>query len=86
MIRWVTVKKFADESGYSEAAVRRKIQDRKWPAAVWIKALDGHILINIEEYEKWVESAREAPALIRDISRRASPTPVPSPRSWRRPK
>ena len=84
MIRWVTVKKFADESGYSEVAVRRKIQDQKWPAAIWIKALDGHILINTEEYEKWVESARELPALTREVSRRTSPNLLPSPRPRRR--
>lgn len=83
MIRWVTVRKFAGESGYSEAAVRRKIQDEKWPSAVWIKAPDGHILINIEEYEKWVESARELPTLARSISR-SPPNPVQSPGSRRR--
>jgi hypothetical protein len=58
MIRWITIAKFAKETGYSEKAVRRKIEDQKWPDSLWRKAPDGHILINIEEYEKWVGNTK----------------------------
>ena len=73
MVNWVTVAKFASLSGYTEAAIRRKIQDSKWPASIWRKAPDSHILINIAEYEKWVESAPStAPPVGRQSNHRAS--------------
>jgi hypothetical protein len=75
MLKWVTIKKFPEAPCYTEVAVRKKIQDRKWPDAVWIKAPDGHILINTEEYERWVESAREAKPAARR-SGLASPRPA----------
>jgi hypothetical protein len=72
MINWVTVAKFAAESGYSEQAIRKKVNDRKWPDAVWHKAPDGHILINIAEYERWVESdPSTVPPVVRQSKHRA---------------
>ncbi|AFR18441.1 hypothetical protein BPC006_II0509 [Burkholderia pseudomallei BPC006] len=59
MIHWITIAKFAMETGYSEKAVRRKIEDHKWPDSLWTKAPDGHILINVEEYESWVSNTKE---------------------------
>lgn len=56
MIRWLTISKFAAESGYSEKAIRRKIEDRIWAEGrIWRKAPDGRILISTEGYEEWVE-------------------------------
>lgn len=55
-IRYVTIGKFAEISGYSEKAVRRKIEDRVWrEREVWIKAPDGRILIDVEGFNDWVE-------------------------------
>jgi hypothetical protein len=54
MIRHVTIKRFAELSGYTEAAIRGKIREGVWlESVVWIKAPDGRILIDIEGYEKW---------------------------------
>ncbi|ARK58349.1 excisionase [Burkholderia pseudomallei] len=74
MIRWITIAKFAAETGYTQWAVRKKIQNGKWPDSVWHKAPDGHVLINPEEYEKWVlegtpeESDRPALQQLRSTS------------------
>jgi hypothetical protein len=55
MVRFITIKKFAEESGYSPDAVRSKIKRGDWlQGEVWLKALDGRILIDREGYEKWV--------------------------------
>ena len=53
-VQFVTVAKFSAESGYTEDAIRTKIQDGVWPEGdVWIKAPDGRTLINIEGYNEW---------------------------------
>ena len=53
-LRHVTIEKFADMSGYTADAVRSKIKRGDWlEGAVWIKAPDGRILIDLEGYEKW---------------------------------
>lgn len=63
--RYVTVKRFAEESGYSEEAIRAKIKRGDWlEGVVWRKAPDGHVLIDREGYELWVEG-RMASALHR---------------------
>lgn len=57
MARFVTIKKCAELTGYTEAAIRGKIQLGIWSErAVWIKAPDGRILINMEGYDLWAES------------------------------
>ena len=57
MLRWVTIKKFCVESGYTLDAVRSKIKRGDWlEGQVWIKAPDGRILIDTQGYEKWVTS------------------------------
>lgn len=69
MARYQTIKKFSEESGYTERAIRTKIQDGIWRLGeVWIKAPDNRVLICVEGYESWVESgagsvARRPPAL-----------------------
>lgn len=56
MLRYVTISKFAQESGYTEEAVRAKIKAGVWLMdLVWKKAPDGRVLIDIEGYAKWVE-------------------------------
>ena len=50
-VKYVSIKKFSELSGYTEDAVRTKIRDGVWlEGIVWIKALDGRNLINIEGY------------------------------------
>jgi len=57
MLRYVTISKFAMESGYSEDAIRTKIRDGIWPEdKVWKKAPDGRVLISTEGYDQWVET------------------------------
>ncbi|MCO2230279.1 excisionase [Pseudomonas aeruginosa] len=59
-MRYVTVRKFASESGYSEDAIRSKLRDGIWRLGeIWIKAPDGRILIDVEGYESWVEMGGE---------------------------
>ncbi len=56
MVRFVTVKKFAELTGYSPEAISRKISRGVWAkGAVWMKAPDGRRLIDNEGYEAWVQ-------------------------------
>lgn len=58
-MRYLTVKKFSSESGYTEAAIRAKMTDGTWEKdCVWRKAPDGRVLIDIEGYEAWVEMGK----------------------------
>lgn len=66
MTRYVTVKRFSAESGYTEAAIRAKIRDGIWRLGeIWKRAPDQRTLIDIEGYEKWVETGEGSePSLI----------------------
>ena len=56
MLRYVTIRKFAELSGYSEDAIRAKIRDGIWRMDLeWRKAPDGRILIDVDGYQRWVE-------------------------------
>ena len=56
-MRYMTVRKFASESGYTEDAIRSKIRDGVWRLGeIWVKAPDGRTLIDMEGYETWVEA------------------------------
>lgn len=56
MIRYVLIPHFCAATGYTDKAVRRKIQSGVWlQDKVWRKAPDGRILIDMEGYNKWVE-------------------------------
>lgn len=68
MIRYVTIPKFASESGYTEDAIRTKIKNGVWlEGHVWMKAPDGRILIITEGYERWAEGQT-----VFDLQRRAA--------------
>jgi hypothetical protein len=55
-MRYVRLSLFAQQSGYSEKALRRKIEDGIWVQnKQYRKASDGAILIDIEGYNRWVE-------------------------------
>jgi hypothetical protein len=55
-MNWVTVKKFALESGYTADAIRAKIKRGIWlEGKHWKKAPDGRVLLNLREIEAWIE-------------------------------
>ncbi len=92
MLPYITISKFATESGYSEHAIRTKIRDLIWCEAngVVAKAPDGRVLISTKGYEKWVEMgqalksplklALKSPSCIKDTGAekglRSSPPPL----------
>jgi len=54
IMNWVTIKKFSSLSGYTEKAVRNKINRGIWiNKKHWEKAPDGRILICIKAIEEW---------------------------------
>lgn len=56
-IGYVTIRKFCELTGYTEEAVRAKIQRGIWlENRVWRKAPDGHVLIHMEGFWQWVET------------------------------
>ena len=57
-VNWLTIRKFAEQTGYSEHAIRSKIRDGVWlENHVWIKAPDNRVLVSVEGYNQWVESS-----------------------------
>ncbi len=82
-ISYVTIRKFCELTGYTEKAVRAKIQEGVWLRnRVYRKAPDGHILIKMEGFWEWVETGmvnkREDDAA-RAGTRRPAPTGSPLP-------
>lgn len=54
--RYITISKFAEASGYSEKAVRRKIEEGVWiEGRQFRRAPDGRILMDLQGYEAWAE-------------------------------
>lgn len=57
MKRYVRLSKFAEETGYTEKAARRKIEDGVWLLGVhYIKAPDGTIHMEMGAYNAWLEN------------------------------
>jgi len=55
-MKWVTIKKLAELSGYSQEAIRAKIKRGVWcEDRHWRKAPDGRIILNVERIEEWAE-------------------------------
>ncbi|MGF6261828.1 hypothetical protein OKW49_002756 [Paraburkholderia youngii] len=55
-LRYITISKFSEESGFSEDAIRTKISRGVWlEGEVWRWA-GGRQLIDVEGYERWVET------------------------------
>ncbi|AUG43099.1 excisionase [Pseudomonas chlororaphis] len=62
-MRYVTIRKFSSECGYTEAAIRAKIADGTWGKDhVWQKAPDGRVLIDVDGHEAWVEMGKPSTA------------------------
>jgi len=60
--RFVTVPKFCELTGYTAAAVSGKRSSGVWlEGVVWRKAPDGHILIDLVEFDRWVIGAQSLP-------------------------
>lgn len=58
--RYVQLDKFEELTGYTAKAIRRKIESGVWIENRQFKrAPDGHILVDLEGYERWVEGQRE---------------------------
>jgi hypothetical protein len=61
-VGYVTVNKFVELTGYSDDAVRAKIQKGQWlDGREYHRAPDGKILISMEAFDKWVEGQAFAP-------------------------
>jgi len=57
-VRYVRLKHFAAQSGYTEKAIRRKIEEGIWlQNREYRRAPDGSVLIDLEGYNKWVEES-----------------------------
>ncbi|AMP05785.1 hypothetical protein CPter91_3459 [Collimonas pratensis] len=60
-VRWVLIHVFSSLTGYTDKAVRRKIEDGVWIEGThYRRAPDGHITMNMQEYYKWVEGVKAA--------------------------
>lgn len=60
-IETVLIKAFCDKTGYTDKAVRRKIESGVWrEGEMYVKSPDGHIQIIVEAYNKWVKGELNA--------------------------
>ena len=74
-VNWLTIRKFSEQTGYSEDAVRGKIRDGVWlEGRVWIKAPDNRVLLSVEGYNQWVESSLAFKQSANRVSK--SPSPI----------
>ena len=59
--KFVLIGRFCEITGYTDKAIRRKIQEGVWTEGLHFrKSPDGRIQINMEAYTKWVESSQRA--------------------------
>lgn len=57
--RYVLLPLAAAMTGYTEKAIRKKIEDGVWiEGREFLKAPDGHLFVNVQGFERWVESTR----------------------------
>jgi hypothetical protein len=60
-LEWVLIPLFASLTGYTEKAIRAKIERGVWLQGKHYRvAPDGRITMNLLEYYKWVEGAKAA--------------------------
>jgi hypothetical protein len=56
--RYVTVALAAVKTGFTEKAIRKKIEDGVWVEnREWKRSPDGRVLIDMDGYAQWVEMA-----------------------------
>lgn len=59
MVTQVLIKVYAEKTGYTEKAIRDKINTGVWLEGVhYYRSPDRHIVINIPEVEKWQRNER----------------------------
>lgn len=59
--RYVLITVFCVQTGYTEKAVERKREEGVWRIGqVLRKAPDGHIMVDLDGYEAWVEGEKVA--------------------------
>lgn len=59
--KYVKLPLFETVTGYTEKAVRRKIEEGYWlEGKEFVRAPDGHILVSMEGYYKWAENQKQA--------------------------
>lgn len=55
-LQWMLIPSFCDLTGYTEKAVRCKIEQAVWlEGKHYRRAPDGRVTLNLQEYYKWVE-------------------------------
>jgi hypothetical protein len=60
-MKYVRLRLFAEQSGYTEKAIRRKIEEGIWVQnREYRRAPDGSLLIDVEGYNRWVEGNQAA--------------------------
>jgi hypothetical protein len=60
--KWVTIKKAAELTGYTEKAIEAKRAEGVWlEGVIWRKGPDGRIMISTEGIDAWVEGQAYAP-------------------------
>lgn len=53
---WVTIRRASELSGYTEKAIRAKIERGVWPQGeVWKYAPDNRVLVSVAGFNRWVE-------------------------------
>jgi hypothetical protein len=58
--RYVRLPLFEKMTGYTQKAVRRKIEEGAWvEGRQYKRAPDGHILVDMEGYARWVEGQKQ---------------------------
>jgi hypothetical protein len=61
-VRYVTIPRASELTGYSQDAIRTKIKRGVWlEGLMFIKGPDGRILIDLEAYEQWVTGSADSP-------------------------
>lgn len=56
--RYVRLPLFEKLTGYTQKAVRRKIESGAWlEGREYRRAPDGHIIVDLQGYHKWVEQS-----------------------------
>lgn len=55
-MKWVLINKVIELIGYTDDAIRSKIQKGVWQSGThWRKAPDGRLVFNLEAIQKWIE-------------------------------
>lgn len=77
MLRYLTIPRFAELSGYTADAIRSKIRDGIWrEGQEWRRAPDSRILIDVDGYHRWVEGSPVLQVAKKPVPRGASPAPL----------